>query len=232
MADAPRIALIPEHPSETGGPLGRHLHFDPRSKDHPVEVSPGSAIRTRLWKRRVGAFRQGKLNTCTGHGAMGLLCTEPYRQPGVRYSETSIRAIYTKSTHYDTLKGAWPTKDTGSTVLAALKALKYLGYTKGYRWCFGLEAVLLTLSNVGPVEVGVHWYEGFDQPDASGLVRFGGSVRGGHAFELLGVDAEQQRVWAINSWGRNWGLDGRFAIGWADLERLLHEEGEAATVLL
>ncbi len=235
MADAPptqRVALIEEHPSDQGGPLGRHLHFDERSRDFAVQLEPGATIQTRTWTRRVKAFKQGKLNTCTGQAAMGVLCTEPNRRPGVRYSETTIRQIYTKATHHDTFKGAWPTKDTGSTVLAAMKALKYMGYTKGYRWCFSLEDVLKALSTLGPVAIGIHWYEGFDRPDASGLIQFGGSSRGGHAVELLGVDAEQQQVWAINSWGPEWGVQGRFAIAWRDLDRLLHEEGEAATVVL
>lgn len=235
MVDAPQkhhIALIPEQPSDQGGSLGRHLHFDERSREFPVLLGKDATIQTRTWKRTLGAFTQGKLNTCTGHGAMGVVCTEPYRQPGVRYSETIIRQVYTKATHHDTIKGAWPTKDTGSTVLAAMKALKFMGFTKGYRWCFSLDDVLKTLSTIGPVEVGIHWYEGFDQPDASGLIQFGGSSRGGHAFELLGVDVDQQRVWGINSWGRDYGLQGRFAISWKDLDRLLHEEGEAATVVM
>jgi hypothetical protein len=227
-----RTALLPTQPSTVGGGLGRHLHFDERSREFPVLLERDARIVTRLWNRRLRAFRQGRLNTCTGHAAMGVVCTEPYRRPGVRYSETVIRQIYTKATHHDTLKGAWPSKDTGSTVLAAMKALKYLGYTKGFRWCFSLEDVLKTLSTLGPVEVGVHWYEGFDRPDASGLIHFGGGSRGGHAFELLGVDAEEQRVWAINSWGPEWGQQGRFAIAWQDLDRLLHEDGEAATVVM
>jgi hypothetical protein len=227
-----RIALIPEQPSALGGPLGRHLHFDERSRDFPVLLDKGAGIQTRTWTRTLKPFRQGQLRTCTGQGAMGVLCTEPYRRPGLRYSETLVRAIYTKASHHDTLVGAWPTKDTGSTVLAALKALKFMGYTKGYRWCFSLEDVLKTLSRVGPVELGLHWYEGFDRPDARGLVKLEGDLRGGHAVELLGVDAERKRVWAINSWGSDWGLQGRFAMSWDDLDRLLHENGEAATVVM
>ena len=92
--------------------------------------------------------------------------------------------------------------------------------------------MLKTLSSVGPVEVGVSWYEGFDKPDAKGLVKIAGTVRGGHAFELLGVDADKQLVWAINSWGPGWGLAGRFAFSWKDLDRLLREQGEASTVTL
>jgi hypothetical protein len=228
---AQRIALIPEHPSTAGGRLGRHLHFDDRSWNYPVALRKGAAIHTRIWPRTVKAFNQGELGSCTGNGAVGLLGTEPFRQPGTRPSEALARKVYSQATRDDTIVGAWPPKDTGSTVLGAMKALKDLGLAKGYRWCFGLDDVLKALSTLGPVEVGLNWYEGFDQPDAKGLVKVRGSVRGGHAFELLGVDAERKLVWAINSWGPAWGLHGRFAFSWKDLDRLLHEEGEASTVI-
>ncbi|HJV48067.1 MAG TPA: hypothetical protein VJ549_02210 [Geothrix sp.] len=233
MANAPhphRIGLIPEHGSKHGGRLGRHIHFDDRSWDYRVPLRAGAGIQTRTWPRALKAFNQGELGSCTGNGAVGVVCTEPYRKSGVRYSEALARKVYSQASHDDTIVGAWPPKDTGSTVLGAMKALKDLGFTTGYHWCFGLEDVLKTLSTLGPVEVGLNWYEGFDKPDAKGLAKIGGAIRGGHAFELLGVDAETKLVWAINSWGPDWGLGGRFAFSWKDLERLLHEDGEASTV--
>jgi hypothetical protein len=178
----------------------------------------------------VKAFNQGDLGSCTGNGAVGVASTEPFRQKSIRYTEALAKKVYSHATHDDTIVGAWPSKDTGSTVLGAMKALKELGLSKGYHWCFSLDDVLKTLSTLGPVEVGVNWYEGFDKPDARGLVKIGGSVRGGHAFEILGVDAEKKLVWAINSWGSDWGHNGRFAFSWKDLDRLLHEQGEASTV--
>ena len=226
-----RVGLIPEHASKHGGRLGRHLHFDERSRAYPVPLPKGAAIVTRTWERTVAPFDQGTLGSCTGNGAVGVLCTEPFKHKGVRYTEALARKVYGKATHDDTIVGAWPPEDTGSTVLGAMKALKDLGYSTGYHWCFGLDDVLKTLSTLGPVEVGVSWYEGFDRPDARGRVRLTGQSRGGHAFELLGVDAQAKLVWAINSWGPAWGLKGRFAFSWADLDRLLHEQGEASTIV-
>lgn len=210
--------------------MGRHVHFDERSRNFPVPLQVGAAIHTRTWKRTLKAFTQGDLGSCTGNGAVGVVCTEPYRQAGVRYTEALARKIYSQASHDDTISGTWPPKDTGSTVIGAMKALKEMGLAKGYHWCFGLEDVLKTLSTLGPVEVGLNWYEGFDEPDASGLVKVKGAIRGGHAFELLGVDADHKLVWAINSWGSDWGQRGRFAFSWKDLDRLLHEDGEASTV--
>ena len=227
-----RVALIPERASPQGGRLGRHVHFDERSRNFAVPLQMAATITTRIWTRRVQALTQGELGSCTGNGAVGLLCTEPFRQKGVRYTEALARKVYSQASRLDTLVGAWPPDDTGSTLLGAMKALRVLGLAKGYHWCFGREDVLRTLATLGPVAVGVSWYEGFDQPDARGLVRVSGAVRGGHAFEVLGVDAERKLVWAINSWGPAWGLQGRFAFSWEDLDRLLHESGEAVTLAL
>ncbi len=227
-----RIGLIPEHASKHGGRLGRHVHFDERSRNFPVLLPKGATIQTRIWTRTLKAFNQGQLGSCTGNGAVGVACSEPYRKAGVTYNEALARKIYSQATKDDNIVGSYPPSDTGSTVLGAMKALRDLGFAKGYHWCFGLDDALKTLSTLGPVEVGVNWYEGFDKPNAQGLVKISGAVRGGHAFEILGVDAEKQLVWAINSWGPDWGLQGRFAFSWKDFDRLLQENGEASTVTI
>jgi len=235
VSDTPnphRLGLIPEQPSFLGGRLGRHVHFDEQSRSYRVPLVKGAQVQTRTWERPLPPLDQGELGACTGNGAVGLLSTEPFRQKGVRYTEALARQVYSEATKLDSIVGAWPPKDTGSTVLAAMKAVQKLGYARNYHWCFDLQDVLKTLSILGPVELGVSWYEGFDQPSNRGIVKLRGSVRGGHAFELLGVDAEQKLVWGINSWGSNWSLAGRFAFSWEDLDRLLKEDGEAATLVI
>jgi hypothetical protein len=227
-----RIELIPEAKSQAEFRLGRHIEFDERSRAYRVPVEDSTTIESRIWKRRVRAFLQGQRNSCTGNGAAGLLCTEPYRQKALRCNETLARKIYSRATHKDGVKGVWPPDDTGSTVLGAMKALKAMKLIREYRWGFGIEDVLKTLSAIGPVEIGVHWDDGFDRPDAHGLVKRKGKSRGGHAFEVLGVDVSTERVWAINSWGPGYGLSGLFCFSWQDLDYLLRHDGEAATVVI
>ena len=217
--------LVPRHR------LGRHVQFDERSKSFRVSL-PSTEVVTRLWERSVPAFDQGELGSCTGQGAAGLLCTEPFRVEGWTYTDKLAVFLYQNATEDDEIEGSFPPTDTGSTVLAAMKATTRLGYAKSYLWCFGLDDALRTLSQAGPIEVGINWYEGFDEPDKNGRIRFGGDVRGGHAFEILGVETDARLVTAINSWGPEWGKDGRFTISWDDLERLLYEDGEAATLVV
>lgn len=227
-----RVALIPELPP-TGGRLGRHIQFDERSRAYRVAApKKATPLVTRLWSRTAKAFDQKSLGSCTGNGAAGLLVTAPYIKPRRRVSESTAIKIYSKASMLDAIQGSYPPADTGSSVLAAMQALKAMGYASAYSWCLGLQDALQTLSSVGPVEIGINWYEGFDQPDLNGRVRISGQVRGGHAFEVLGVDVEQKVVTAINSWGSTWGQRGRFTFSWDDFDRLLHEDGEAATITL
>jgi len=212
-----------------GKPLGRHIHFDERSKGYRVARS-GLPLVSKLWDRQLPALDQGSLGSCTANGAAGLLATAPFAKPRWRISEATALRIYRTDTKLDDIPGQYPPDDTGSTVLAAMKALVQLKYATSYHWCLSLDDALDTLSHVGPLEIGVRWYEGFDSPDAAGRVRIAGGIRGGHAFEVLGIDVEQKEVIAINSWGSGWGDNGRFRFSFDDFGSLLATDGEAATI--
>lgn len=213
-----------------GKRLGRHVHFDERSLAFRV-TPPATGVVTRTWDRKLPAFDQKSLGSCTGNAAAGLTVTEPFATVK-KVTETTAISIYKSATKLDDISGSYPPDDTGSTVLAAMKALVKRKSAKSYHWCIGLQDVLTTLSHMGPISVGFSWYEGFDHPDSQGRVKLSGQTRGGHSFEILGVDAEAKTVTGINSWGSGWGVNGRFSFSWDDLDRLLHEQGEAATILV
>jgi len=75
----------------------------------------------------------------------------------------------------------------------------------------------------------VNWYDSFDSPDTSGdvVISTDATVRGGHEFELIGVDVNDRTFRAVNSWGAGWGDRGYFTLDYTDYERLLHEDGDA-----
>lgn len=219
-----KTKLIKELP----GPyrLGRHIHFDKRSKNFPINATP--TLVTKTWSRTFQAFDQGQTGSCTGNGAAGVCGTAPFKKTGQRYDEALARKVYSLATKIDDFPGAWPPDDTGSSCLAAMKAAQQLGLITNYKWGFGLDQCLAALSNYGPVSIGVNWYEGMDNPQ-NGMVQVSGKVRGGHCVEVLGINVEQRYVIAENSWGKTWGLNGRFYISFSDLDRLLKENGECVT---
>ncbi|RKS80452.1 hypothetical protein CLV35_0884 [Motilibacter peucedani] len=206
--------------------LGRHVRHDPRSRDFVAREAP--ALVSALHRRHCPPFDQGQLGSCTGNATVGLLMTEPFYRPGRELDEDDAVAVYARATHLDRFRGVYPPDDTGSSGLAAMKAAREAGWLTAYSHAFGLQHALRALV-LTPVITGVNWYEGFDKPAADGLVEIAGSVRGGHEFEVHGIDVEARTVRCVNSWGPDWGDDGSFTMSWDTWDRLLHEQGDVTT---
>ena len=49
---------------------------------------------------------------------------------------------------------------------------------------------------------------------------------GGHAYVINGIDTKKQLFRIKNSWGRNWGVKGSAYISFANMQRLIRENGE------
>ncbi|MCU1617349.1 MAG: hypothetical protein JWO98_4889, partial [Frankiales bacterium] len=188
---------------------------------------------TARWDRRTPVLDQGNLGSCTGNATVGVLGSEPFYDtlaPSVRdqLDEAKAVRVYSLATELDGFDGTYPPDDTGSSGLAAAKAAKQLGLISGYQHITSLAAAHAAIV-AGPFITGVNWYEGFDNPDARGVVKISGSVRGGHEFEVIGYDAATGMWEAVNSWGPSYGVGGHFYFSDATFTRLLSEQGDATT---
>lgn len=145
------------------------------------------------------------------------------------------RSIFHQSQMLDPC-GADGNHATGACVLAGAKVLRRHGYLDEYRWAFSLSDVIGSVLYLGPVVIGVPWYESMWATRPSGLVEVDGRRVGGHSLVLTGFSASRRlrgegRIgpafqWR-NSWGRGYGKRGHGWVRAADLERLLDEGGEA-----
>lgn len=217
-----------------GKRLGCHREKDPRSKNYRISdrLDMAAPLVSKEWTRRAPVFDQGSLGSCTGNGTLGVCGTEPFDDPKWKFDETFAVAIYAGATDEDTLhEPAYPPNDRGSTVLGALKAARLAGLFSEYRWSFSVDEALQTLSQHGPLVVGFNWYEGFDSPDGNGVVHISGNIRGGHCWEISGLDVANQMLHCWNSWSPEWGLSGGFKLPIPDFTRLVSEEGEVGTVV-
>lgn len=211
--------------------LGRIVHHDPRSLDHPAPRGP---VRT-AFHRHVGpALDQGELGSCTGNAMAQVLMTEPLVRPGRTLVEADAVALYHAATLLDDVPGAYPPDDTGSSGLAVAKAAQRAGYISAYQHAFGIDHARQAIG-ASPFIVGTDWYEAMFTPAADGTVAIGGEVAGGHEYLCLGVDVEAGRWLFLNSWGPAWGVvapqagvegGGAFWMADATFARLLAADGD------
>jgi hypothetical protein len=210
--------------------LGRLVEHDPRSLNFPFPVTDVPLV-TKTWGRYGTILNQGNLGSCTGNAIAGACnCKIIHIPDTVAFHEKDAVHAYSVATQLDGFPGAYPPDDTGSSGLAACKAAKSFGWITSYQHAFDINSALQALMH-GPVITGVNWYEGFDNPDASGYVKISGQIRGGHEFVIRGYRALTKLVWADNSWGSSWGYYGRFCFSVDTWAQLLSEQGDVTVPL-
>lgn len=218
----------------TGHGLGRLVEHDPKSRAYPMRalwagLEQAAGPRTKTW-RRGGAYDQGSTSQCVAFTGKGMLNSAPL-SAAVDYD---VRSRYQTDAFYSgaQLNDQWPGEDyDGTSALGLCKYLVNVGLLREYRWCFGLNDVLLALSYEGPVGIGIGWRTGMWGTDSDGFVHATGVDEGGHEVELIGVNVPGQYVVGMNSWGPGWGVNGRFKLSWDDLGVLLADYGDAVVLL-
>lgn len=164
-------------------------------------------------------------------GFAGELAADPVVIPGV--DNPFAFDLYHRAQQQDRLMGNhW---DEGASVLAGAKACKQAGHISSYRWAFGIDDVIDTLVEVGPVVIGINWYSSMYDTAPGGLVDIGGSLVGGHCILLTGYwpahpELGDVVVW-VNSWGSDYGVHGQAYIRVADLAQLLAQDGDACVLV-
>jgi hypothetical protein len=215
--------------------LGRRVQFDEESRKYPVRALLGAALKPRsyTWSCPVW-LDQGVEGACVGFSIAQEAAARPVSVPKI--TDAIGREIYHRARQLD----QWPGEDyEGTSVLAGLKAAierGWYGEYGEYRWAFGLQDLVLAVGYKGPAVIGVNWYDGMMDPDRDGFIHVTGSVAGQHCTVVRGVtitSVSPLNGWSRirNSWGKAWGKTGDCFISFADLDRLLHEQGEAAIPL-
>lgn len=203
--------------------LGRIPHFDARSRNYPVRalIPPTYAPRSYTWSCGI-VLNQGNIGSCVGNSIAHEIAARPVVVKGVE--ENFALQIYHRAQQLD----PWPGENyEGTSVLAGMQAGKEFGYYAEYRWAFGIEDLILALGYKGPAVLGIRWDNNMFSPDASGIIRPGGGVAGGHAILANGVSLRKQLIRLHNSWGAWWGINGEAFISFEDLRALLADGGEA-----
>lgn len=167
---------------------------------------------------------QGNTPQCVAYAWEGWMNASPLRTT----NGDAPSVIYAKAQAID----EWaPEPHDGTSVRAGAKIMRGEHRIGRYLWALSLGVVKEWLALRGPVVLGTDWYELMFDPDEDGTVHASGHVAGGHAFLCIGYSDSRHAVECQNSWGPDWGLGGRFWIPFADLQRLLHDQGEACAAV-
>lgn len=203
--------------------LDWHPRFDERSRAFALAETP-KALRNAKW-RNGPILDQGPDGASVGFAATANLASTR-GQLTFPDGNAVANALYRFAQQVD----EWEGEDSGTSVLAGMKALKRHGYISRYEWCFGLYDVLHALAWRGPVQIGVWWHEGMFEPDSDGLIHPAGLKVGGHSVLVSGIDFDEKQVIITNSWGAGWGTDGQARMQFNDLGKLLDDNGEAVVI--
>lgn len=217
--------------------LGRIHAPDERDHFHPMQARlPATTTRTsRYWYDREAFLDQGNYGRCVSYSWTHWLNDGPVLRKGY-HDDTFAYHLYGQAILLDEWTQNDNDKDTasfGTSVRAGAKALQTSGHISEYTWAFDLDSVITALLEKGPVVVGTNWYNTMSQVDSKGFIRVGaaGRIVGGHAYVLNGVNTGAEKVRVKNSWGTGWGINGRAWLSFADLDRLIREDGEACLAL-
>lgn len=202
--------------------LDRRVQFDERSRSYPIRnLVLDKPQRSYTWACDT-YLDQGREGACVGFSIAHEIAARPVEAAA---SSGLALDIYDRARQLDD----WEGEDyDGTSVIAGMKAAVEKGYFNEYRWAFDLNDLILAVGYKGPAILGINWYEGMLDPDENGYIRPTGDIVGGHAILCRGVGVRQRYFYLHNSWGRDWGpLGGTCRIRFADLEQILHEDGEA-----
>lgn len=212
--------------------LGRLPSIDFRDGRFPARAAlPVISTRTyRYWNAAQWWGDQGMTSQCVAYAWTHWLEDGPVTHNNVAPPMVQPAAVYDAAQLID----EWPGQDyDGTSVRAGAKVLVAQGLIKEYRWCYTLHEMVQWLLENGPLVVGTNWYTGmFNAPGNEGEpLSVTGSVAGGHAYVLNGVNTRTRLIRLKNSWGREWGHDGFAYLRFEDAARLLAEWGECCAAV-
>lgn len=209
--------------------FGRLYSPDERDR-HYLLAAPRETAETHRWPTP-RPRDQGRRPWCVSFALKHALACGPfYRVTGTPEwrAMPGWRELYCEAQARDEWPGdcsGGPSYD-GTSVRGGAKALRDTGLVTAFFWADDVGTARRWVANRGPLVAGTTWYERMSDPKPQGFVELGGAVQGGHAYVLVGYDADLDSFLCMNSWGR-WGpLGGYFWLRADHLGELLADDGE------
>jgi hypothetical protein len=178
---------------------------------------------------------QGQTGTCVAHAWTGFLCASllmTKHPPNVFETYRGIIAIdeYTDNDHE--INAPIEDLQSGTSVRAGAQYLRGKGHLKSFLWTRSADEMAhWLLLGHGTIVLGTNWYWDMGNPTDKGVVNVTGGIAGGHSYLCVGYNRVTKMFRCLNSWGRNFGTNGRFWVRHDDMQRLIVEDGEACAAV-
>jgi hypothetical protein len=212
--------------------FGRIQKDDPGDANYPLREGVrrrGASLvptrRSRRWRllRRYQLF-QGSTPQCVSHTGKHWERAHPTNKP----TDLDPARLYALCKQRDGLPQA-----DGTTGRAMLQVYQSLGRVENYFWASpgDPEAIWAWLMNVGSLWWGADWTESQLYPQADGFTAVEGVPQYGHETLILGGDRRTGLLDGVNSWGLDWGVQGRFKLRFSSLIWHLERGADLAGVV-
>ena len=220
-------------------PNQQDLGFVMRTNVPRILNPDGPLPKSKTWAITPRSLDQGDTGTCVGHAWSNFLRCAPMQTVASGpsawdiYREAVLADEWTDNDSEATLPDHSPKMVSGTCVRAGSQVLIKRNKARLFLWAFDVQSVINWVLAKGPMVIGINWYNSMFDPDDTGLIRITptSTIAGGHALLVRGVNTTRGIATLENSWGDEWGKNGSCFIQLADLDRLLHEDGEGATAV-
>jgi len=198
---------------------------DDRCLSFPIsDILPSQEPISKVWYTPQ-SLNQGNTGGCAGFATTGIIRAEPGIQDPLEYdADFAITRLYWPAQMNDPFPGGeYPGGDgsQGTTLVAVLSEARKQGLITGWKNAFSLEQMILGIGYRGPALMGTTWKDGMEYPNQDGRVHYNGRRLGGHAYICYGVNLRNGKVSFQNSWGANWGCNGRFWMSMGDVAAMI-----------
>ena len=206
--------------------LGYRFQPDERDKAHPLRMAArrevGELPKSKYWWTRF-PLDQGDTPMCVGFATRQFLSSSPV--PDI--SGPGAEEIYAGARRLD----EWPGENyEGTSGRGAMKFLQSIGYIEEYQWTWDIKQAMEFVLLHGTLLLGIKWTKDMFTPDGHGIIHPTGKDAGGHEVLVRGVDRTRGLFQILNSWGADWGTNGRAFILGEDLDKFLGS-GDADLIL-
>ena len=119
----------------------------------------------------------------------------------------------------------------GTTLEAGVQYLEDEGYVKSAKFTENVVEMQNWILENGPIVIEAAWPSEMGSPDATGLAVPDGKYPTQHAYYCYAWNEATQSFWCQNEWGVSYGIDGKFRITEAGMEKLVSIYLHAALIV-